>query len=164
MIFAENEVLLLATNPLLLNAEKRVVIYMQNNYRKLPPFFYQSTVFLWKPQISLFPPTYSHQLALIYCNTATSLWYSRAVWEILRKHVCYVATLLKTAQEKTQVRRENPLSVQLCPPQIPSQLPWYRTHISSVTDRLVTAWVIAWQSLINRRFAIWILFPIATFI
>ena len=38
MFFAENEVLLLATHILLLNAETRAVIYMQNNYPKLPPF------------------------------------------------------------------------------------------------------------------------------
>jgi hypothetical protein len=40
MFFAENEVLLLATDLLLLllNAETRAVNYMQNNYRKLPPF------------------------------------------------------------------------------------------------------------------------------
>jgi len=37
MLFAENEVLLLATDLMLLNAETRALIYMQNNYRKLPP-------------------------------------------------------------------------------------------------------------------------------
>jgi len=38
MFSAGKELLLLATDALLLNAETRAVIYMQNNYLKLPPF------------------------------------------------------------------------------------------------------------------------------
>jgi hypothetical protein len=46
-------------------------------------------------------------------------------------------------QGKTEVRREKPVPVPLCPPQIPQELTQNRTRASAIWDRRLTAWVMA---------------------
>jgi hypothetical protein len=55
-------------------------------------------------------------------------------------------------QGKTEILRDKPVPVSLCPPQIPHGLTWDRTRASTVGDRWLTAWAMArplWQCVTN---------------